>query len=45
MAVILPELTYPKDALAPNLSEMTLDCHYGRHHSAYVADVNRVPRY
>ncbi|MFH1114257.1 MAG: superoxide dismutase [Pseudomonadota bacterium] len=42
MAIILPELTYPKDALAPSLSEMTLDCHYGKHHSTYVANVNKL---
>ena len=42
MAIILPELTYPKDALAPNLSEKTLDCHYGKHHNTYVVNVNKL---
>ncbi len=42
MAIILPELTYPKDALAPYLSEKTLDFHYGKHHNTYVVNVNKL---
>ena len=42
MAIILPELTYPKDALAPYLSEKTLDFHYGKHHNTYVLNVNKL---
>lgn len=42
MAIILPELTYPKDALNPYLSEKTLDFHYGKHHNAYVVNVNKL---
>ena len=42
MAIILPELTYPKDALAPYLTEKTLDFHYGKHHNTYVVNVNKL---
>jgi len=42
MAIILPELTYPKDALAPYISEKTLDFHYGKHHNTYVVNVNKL---
>jgi Fe-Mn family superoxide dismutase len=42
MAIILPELTYPKDALNPYLIEKTLDFHYGKHHNAYVVNVNKL---
>ncbi|HKC01914.1 MAG TPA: superoxide dismutase [Sphingomicrobium sp.] len=36
----LPELPYAKDALAPHMSAETLDCHYGKHHQAYVTKTN-----
>jgi len=42
MAIILPELTYPKDALNPYLSEKTLDFHYGKLHNTYVVNVNKL---
>ncbi len=42
MSIILPELTYPKDALNPYLSEKTLDFHYGKHHNTYVVNVNKL---
>jgi Fe-Mn family superoxide dismutase len=42
MAIILPELAYPKDALAPYLSEKTLDFHYSKHHNTYVVNVNKL---
>ena len=42
MAIILPELTYPKDALNQYLSEKTLDFHYGKHHNTYVVNVNKL---
>ncbi|HOZ38594.1 MAG TPA: superoxide dismutase [Anaerolineaceae bacterium] len=32
----LPELTWAKDALAPIISEETINFHYGKHHKAYV---------
>ncbi|MBI4701371.1 MAG: superoxide dismutase [Deltaproteobacteria bacterium] len=40
MAFSLPDLPYPKDALAPHISAETLDYHHGRHHAAYVANLN-----
>jgi Fe-Mn family superoxide dismutase len=38
----LPELPYPRDALAPYISKETLDYHYGKHHAAYVANLNKL---
>lgn len=38
----LPELPYPQDALAPHISERTMQFHYGKHHAAYVANLNRM---
>ena len=40
MAFSLPELPYSKDALAPHISERTLDFHYGKHHHAYLGKLN-----
>ena len=40
MAFELPELPYAKDALAPHISEETLEFHYGKHHQAYVTKLN-----
>ena len=40
MSIKLPELPYPKDALAPYISAKTLEFHYGKHHSAYVEKLN-----
>jgi Fe-Mn family superoxide dismutase len=40
MAHELPPLPYPKNALAPHISEETLEFHYGKHHQAYVAKLN-----
>ncbi len=36
----LPDLPYAKDALAPHISEETLDYHYGKHHATYVTKLN-----
>jgi Fe-Mn family superoxide dismutase len=38
----LPELPYAKDALAPNISEETIEYHYGKHHKAYVDNLNKL---
>lgn len=38
----LPELPYAKDALAPYLSAETIEYHYGKHHAAYVANLNKL---
>ncbi len=40
----LPELPYAKDALAPYISAETLEYHYGKHHAAYVANLNKLVR-
>lgn len=40
MAHQLPELPYAMDALAPVISEETLQYHYGKHHQAYVNKLN-----
>jgi Fe-Mn family superoxide dismutase len=42
MAFELPPLPYAKNALAPHLSEETLEYHYGKHHAAYVAKLNEL---
>ena len=38
----LPELPYAKDALAPTISAETLEYHYGKHHNAYVVNLNKL---
>lgn len=38
----LPALPYAKDALAPHLSEETLEYHYGKHHNAYITNLNKL---
>jgi Fe-Mn family superoxide dismutase len=40
MAVSLPDLPYARDALAPHISEETMNYHYGKHHKAYVDKTN-----
>lgn len=36
----LPLLPYPLDALEPHLSRETLEYHYGKHHVAYISQLN-----
>ena len=38
----LPELPFAKDALAPHISAETIEYHYGKHHAAYVANLNKL---
>ncbi len=38
----LPQLPYPKDALTPHISAETLEYHYGKHHQAYVTNLNNL---
>jgi len=38
----LPPLPYAKDALAPHISEETLEFHYGKHHQTYVTNLNNL---
>lgn len=40
MAIELPALPYEKNALAPHISEKTLEFHYGKHHAGYVKKLN-----
>lgn len=42
MAFTLPELPYAKDALAPTVSAETIEYHYGKHHQAYVNNLNNL---
>lgn len=42
MTITLPNLPYERDALAPHISARTLDFHYGKHHTAYVANLNKL---
>jgi len=42
MAFSLPPLPYEKNALAPHISAETLDFHYGKHHQAYVTNLNKL---
>jgi Fe-Mn family superoxide dismutase len=41
MAYTLPPLPYPADALEPSIDKMTMEIHHGRHHKAYVDNVNK----
>lgn len=40
MAYELPPLPFEKGALAPHISEETLEYHYGKHHKTYVDKLN-----
>jgi superoxide dismutase, Fe-Mn family len=42
MPFSLPPLPYEKGALAPHISAETLDFHYGKHHQAYVTNLNKL---
>ena len=42
MAHELPPLPYAKDALAPVISAETIEYHYGKHHQAYVTNLNNL---
>ncbi len=42
MPFTLPPLPYAKDALAPHLSAETLEFHHGKHHNAYVVNLNKL---
>jgi superoxide dismutase, Fe-Mn family len=38
----LPQLPYAPDALAPHISKETFEYHYGKHHQAYVTNLNNL---
>src|ERR1041384_6288008 len=41
MAFTLPQLPYASDALEPHIDKMTMEIHHGKHHNAYVANLNK----
>ena len=42
MAIELPALPYDRTALEPHISGETIDFHYGKHHKAYVDNLNKM---
>jgi len=38
----LPELDYALDALAPHISQETLEFHHGKHHQTYITNLNNL---
>ena len=42
MTFTLPNLPYAMNALAPSISEETLEYHYGKHHQTYVTNLNNL---
>ena len=38
----LPQLPFAQDALAPHISKETIEYHYGKHHQAYVTNLNNL---
>ena len=40
MAHSLPDLPYAHDALAPTIDAQTMEIHHGKHHNAYVTNLN-----
>jgi len=40
MAFTLPPLPYPSDALEPHIDKQTMEIHHGKHHNAYVTNLN-----
>src|ERR1700722_20066870 len=41
MPFTLPPLPFPSDALEPNIDKMTMEIHHGKHHAAYVNNLNK----
>jgi superoxide dismutase, Fe-Mn family len=41
MAFELPALSYATDALEPHIDKMTMEIHHGKHHQAYVTNLNK----
>ena len=41
MAFTLPALLYATDALEPHIDKMTMEIHHGKHHGAYVTNLNK----
>lgn len=43
-AFSLPPLAYPPAALEPHIDARTMEIHHGRHHAAYVANLNNLAK-
>ena len=41
MAYVLPPLPYASDALEPYIDKLTMEIHHGKHHNAYVTNLNK----
>src|SRR5215204_2856020 len=41
MAFELPSLPYPTSALEPHIDQQTMEIHHGKHHNAYVTNLNK----
>src|SRR2546428_14151272 len=41
VAHVLPPLPYPPDALEPYIDKMTMEIHHGKHHQAYLTNLNK----
>ncbi|HEY1947128.1 MAG TPA: superoxide dismutase [Bryobacteraceae bacterium] len=41
MAFTLPPLPYPSDSLEPYIDKATMEIHHGKHHQAYVTNLNK----
>jgi Fe-Mn family superoxide dismutase len=41
MPFTLPPLPFPTDALEPNIDKLTMEIHHGKHHAAYVTNLNK----
>ena len=41
MPFTLPQLPYPTEALEPYIDKLTMEIHHGKHHGAYVTNLNK----
>src|ERR1700733_9591078 len=41
MPFTVPPLPYASDALEPSIDKMTMEIHHGKHHAAYVTNLNK----
>ena len=44
MSITLPDLPYAHNALAPHISEQTLQFHHDKHHASYVTNLNNLTK-